>query len=35
VPLARKLDTFGGVIELLRKKGYGVVRLDAAAQAFS
>jgi hypothetical protein len=33
--LARKLDTFGGVLELLRKHGYAAVRLDAVAQAFS
>ena len=35
VPLARKLDTFGGVVELLRKHGYAAVRLDAAAKGFS
>jgi peptidoglycan/xylan/chitin deacetylase (PgdA/CDA1 family) len=35
VPFSRKLETFGGVIELLRKQGYAAVRLDAAAQAFA
>lgn len=35
VPLARKLDTFGAVIDLLRKAGYSAIRLDEAAQAFA
>jgi len=35
VPVARKLATFGAVLELLRKHGYAAVRLDEAARAFS
>lgn len=35
VPLARKLDTFSAVLDLLRKQGYAAVRLDEAARAFS
>jgi len=34
VPVARKLETFAAVLELLRGRGYGLVRLDEAAQAF-
>jgi peptidoglycan/xylan/chitin deacetylase (PgdA/CDA1 family) len=35
IPVARKLDAFSAVLELLKKHGYGVVRLDEAARAFS
>ncbi len=35
IPLARKLETFGAVIALLRKHGYAALRLDEAARAFS
>lgn len=35
VPLQRKLETFKSVIELIRKAGYSLVRLDAAARAFA
>jgi hypothetical protein len=35
VPVSRKLETFSAVLELLRKRGYGAVRLDEAARAFS
>jgi peptidoglycan/xylan/chitin deacetylase (PgdA/CDA1 family) len=35
VPVARKLDTFAAVLELLRKQGYAAVRLDESARAFS
>lgn len=35
VSVARKLDTFSAVLELLRGRGYATVRLDEAARAFS
>ncbi len=35
IPLARKLDAFGAVIDLLRKTGYSALRLDEAAQVFA
>jgi peptidoglycan/xylan/chitin deacetylase (PgdA/CDA1 family) len=35
VPLSRKLDSLSAVLELLRKQGYALARLDEAARAFS
>jgi hypothetical protein len=35
IPVARKLDAFSAVLALLRKHGYGTVRLDEAARAFA
>ncbi len=35
VPVARKLETFAAVVELLRRSGYASVRLDEAARAFA
>jgi peptidoglycan-N-acetylglucosamine deacetylase len=35
VPVARKLETFAAVLQLLRGQGYATVRLDEAARAFS
>jgi hypothetical protein len=35
VPLQRKLDTLEAVVETLRAKNYGMVRLDEAARVFA
>jgi len=35
VPVARKLETLGAVLEFLRAQRYAVVRLDEAARAFA
>lgn len=35
VPLAKKLEALGAVLELLRAQGYAMVRLDEAARAFA
>jgi peptidoglycan/xylan/chitin deacetylase (PgdA/CDA1 family) len=35
VPLTRKLETLSAVLDLLRKQGYALLRLDEAARAFS